>query len=138
MEKKTTKQDQKYTYAKGGRKTAVAQCKLIKSGKGEITVNGKKFTEYFPVPDMQEMITMPLTITNHAKDVNVALKVHGGGKIGQAEACRHSIARALEVLEGELRPVLKAEGFLKRDPRSKERKKPGLRRARRAPQWSKR
>ncbi|MEK7167697.1 MAG: 30S ribosomal protein S9, partial [Patescibacteria group bacterium] len=74
----------------------------------------------------------------HTKDVDVFIKVKGGGKMGQADACRHGIARALIDLNPELRPMLKAEGFLKRDPRVKERKKPGLKRARKSPQWSKR
>lgn len=135
--KTTTTKVKKYIYAKGGRKSAVAQCRLIK-GKGVFIVNGKDYKEYFPTIDLQETFTNPLRITNHEKDVDLIMKVAGGGFNGQVEACRHGISRALEILDAELRKVLKAEGFLKRDPRCKERKKPGLKRARRAPQWSKR
>lgn len=138
MEKtKPTTKIKKYIYGKGGRKSAVAGCRLIK-GKGVFTVNGKDYKEYFPTQDLQEVFTNPLRTTNHEKDVDLIIKTSGGGTMGQVEACRHGISRALEILDPELRKVLKAEGFLKRDPRSKERKKPGLRRARRAPQWSKR
>lgn len=136
--KTTAVKKDKYIYAKGARKTSVAQVRLFKSGKGEITVNGKKSTEYFPTEVQQTAILSPLKLTNHDKNVDLDIKTSGGGMNSQAEACRHGIARALEILDKELRPSLKAEGFLTRDPRVKERKKPGLRRARRAPQWSKR
>jgi len=133
--KKTIK---RYIYAKGGRKTSISQCRLFKNGKGEFTVNGKDYKEYFPGDSLQGTFLAALEITGHRKDVDISIKVHGGGKNSQAGACRHSIARALEIGDGELRPQLKAEGFLRRDPRVKERKKPGLKSARRAPQWSKR
>jgi small subunit ribosomal protein S9 len=128
----------RYLYAKGARKTSVAQVRLFKGGQGEITVNGKKSLEYFPTEVEQTILISPLKVTSHEKDVDLEIKTSGGGMNSQAEACRHGIARVLELLDKELRPVLKAEGFLTRDPRVKERKKPGLRRARRAPQWSKR
>lgn len=139
MEKaKAKKTNDKYTYAKGGRKTAVAQCRLFKNGKGKVTVNGKELKVYFPTKLLQDVVLSPLVITNNTVAFDIDLKVHSGGLNGQAEAARHAISRALEVLDKEWRKPLKAEGFLKRDPRVKERKKPGLRRARRAPQWSKR
>jgi len=136
--KATAVKKDKYIYGKGARKTSVAQVRLFKNGKGEITVNGKKLDEYFPTDVFQTILISPLKLTNHDKNVDLDIKTSGGGKNSQAEACRHGISRALEILDKELRPSLKAEGFLTRDPRVKERKKPGLRRARRAPQWSKR
>ncbi len=138
MEKsKTAIKNKKYIYSRGGRKTAVAQCRLQK-GKGKFLVNGLDYKEYFRTEHLQGIFLDPLRITNHLKDIELSLKAHSGGIGGQAEACRHAISRGLEILDGSLRPILKAEGFLKRDPRVKERKKPGLKRARRAPQWSKR
>jgi small subunit ribosomal protein S9 len=134
-DKKTIKKDTITT--KGARKTANANVRLTK-GKGIITINGKALNLYFPRPDLQEMVLKPLKLTGHDKDVDLSLKVKGSGQVSQAGACRHAISRALEILDPELRAVLKAEGFMTRDPRVKERKKPGLRRARRAPQWSKR
>jgi small subunit ribosomal protein S9 len=143
-EKKTTTSakgglaKKKYLYGKGGRKTAVAQVRLFQKGKGDIEVNGKKLKEYFKTAILQQIVAAPLELTGHAKDVDLTIKTHSGGQRGQAEACRHGISRALILLDKELRPALKAEGYLKRDPRVKERKKPGLKRARKAPQWSKR
>lgn len=136
-EKKTTTK-KKYLYGKGGRKTAVAQVRLYEKGKGSIEVNGRKFKEFFKTTDLQETVLSPLKLTGHLKDVDLTIKVHSGGQAGQAGAARHGISRALVLLDKELRPALKAEGFMKRDPRVKERKKPGLKRARKAPQWSKR
>jgi small subunit ribosomal protein S9 len=108
------------------------------SGKGAITVNGKDLTEYFPTKIWQDTILAPLTVTDNASRFDVSVKVAGGGVNGQAEAVRHGIARALVSLDEALRPVLKAEGFLRRDSRAKERKKYGRRRARRGRQWRKR
>lgn len=133
----TPAKKEKFIYGKGSRKTAVAQVRLFLKGQGEITINGKKLVEYF-TPELVDLILKPLTATNHQKSVDITIRAHGGGKSSQAEACRHGIARALVLLNSDYRPVLKAEGFMTRDPRSKERKKPGLKRARRAPQWSKR
>jgi small subunit ribosomal protein S9 len=129
---------EKYFYGRGGRKTATARVRIFLKGKGEITVNGMKLNEYFPTKDLQDTVLKPLVLTDHDKIVNVDIKVVGSGKISQSEAVRHGMARALEVMNPDLRPLLKAEGLMTRDPRVKERKKPGLRRARRAPQWSKR
>ena len=132
----TIKKSQKIQ-AKGARKTATALVGLVE-GKGEILVNNKDYKEYFTTIEWQKTIEAPLVLSSHDKNINVIAKVKGGGKSAQSEAVRHGISRALEKMEPELRKVLKAEGFLTRDPRVKERKKPGLRRARRAPQWSKR
>ncbi len=127
-----------YIYAKGARKSAVAQARLYEKGKGGAEVNGLKLKEYFKTTALQDVFLSPLKLTSHLKDLDITVKVHSGGQQGQADACRHAISRALILLDKELRPALKAEGFLTRDPRVKERKKPGLKRARKAPQWSKR
>lgn len=134
-EKKTTK---KYIYGKGARKSAVAQVRLYQKGKGNIEVNGLKFKDYFKTVALQDTVLSPLKLTDHLKDVDLTIKTHSGGQRGQAEAARHGISRALVLLNPDFRPILKAEGFMKRDPRVKERKKPGLKRARKSPQWSKR
>lgn len=133
-----TKESRKYIYAIGKRKTAVAQVRLFAKGKGEVTINSKKSTEFLPDFELQGKILSPLKLVGLDKKVDILVLVKGGGKRGQAEAIRHGIARALEKLDKELRKNLKVAGFLKRDARIKERKKPGLKRARRAPQWSKR
>ena len=122
----------------GKRKTAAARVRLFKGGKGVITVNNVPMVEYFKTPLMQMIIQDPLKGTSLEGQFDITVKVNGGGKQAQAEALRHGIARALLVLDVELRPVLKAQRWLTRDARKKERKKPGLKRARRAPQWSKR
>lgn len=127
-----------HIHTRGSRKTSVALVRLETKGKGELIVNGKPYNEYFPTDSLQRLFLDALEKAGHVKDLNIFVKVKGGGKVGQAEASRHGMARALIELNPDLRPMLKAEGFLKRDPRVKERKKPGLRRARRAPQWSKR
>lgn len=129
---------EKYFYGRGGRKTATARVRLFLKGKGEITVNDLPFAEYFPTLDMQNTVLKPLVMTDHDKNTNILIRVVGSGKIAQSAAVSHGISRALLVLNPELRSVLKAEGLLTRDPRVKERKKPGLKRARRAPQWAKR
>ncbi|MEK7653547.1 MAG: 30S ribosomal protein S9 [Patescibacteria group bacterium] len=137
-EVKPEKRSLKYINARGARKTSVAQTRLYPSGKGEILINGKPYGEYFPTLEQKKIVLSPLELANLTGKVNISIRVKGGGIMSQAGACRHSISRALLVLTPELRKVLKAEGYLKRDPRVKERKKPGLKRARRAPQWSKR
>ncbi len=137
-EKKTIVKKSKSVYAKGGRKTSTCQAFVDIAGKGEITVNGKDINIYFPTEHLQSIVRGGLTSLSMEKTTNVNIIVKGGGKVSQAEACRHAISRALQIINPENRAVLKAQGFLKRDPRVKERKKPGLRRARRAPQWSKR
>lgn len=127
-----------YLYAVGRRKRAIARVRLFKKGEGKITVNEKPFDKYFPTITLQRVITAPLEAVGMLKDFDFTIKVAGGGPQGQAIAVRHGISRALLVFDKDLRTSLKPHGFLKRDPRRKERKKPGLKRARRAPQFSKR
>ncbi len=128
-----------YYYAIGRRKRAVAQVKLYPEQKKlEVTVNGKALPDYFPVIDMREAVKAPLKAVGLDETVKVEVKVSGGGQRGQAEAVRHGIARALLLINPDYRLTLKKLGFLTRDPREKERRKYGLKKARRAPQWSKR
>lgn len=141
-QKKTVKESAShsgvYIEATGKRKTAAARVRLFKGGKGNITVNNMPMVEYFRTPLMQMVVVEAFKSVAMEGIFDVTVRVKGGGKQGQAEAVRHGIARTLLELDKELRPVLKAQRLLTRDSRSKERKKPGLRRARRAPQWSKR
>ncbi|MCA9370408.1 MAG: 30S ribosomal protein S9 [Candidatus Peregrinibacteria bacterium] len=127
-----------YFYSAGKRKTAIARVKLFDGGKGDVTVNGKKIKEYFGTAVQVENALAPLRITDNAKAFDVVVMVQGGGKAAQSDAVRHGISRSLLLVDPELRSTLKREGFLRRDARTKERKKPGLKRARRAPQFSKR
>jgi small subunit ribosomal protein S9 len=124
-------------YAVGKRKTAVAQV-ILTVGTGAITVNELPIEGYFQTADLQNVVNSAATSIGIEKNINVRAKVHGGGIHAQAEAMRHAISRALLLLNPEVRRTLKKQGFLTRDPRVKERKKPGLKRARRAPQFSKR
>lgn len=128
----------RYVYATGRRKEATARVRIYQKGKGKIAVNGKDFKEYFTTTELQYFIRQALVLTGKTDAFDITIKVSGGGVRGQAEAIRHGIARALESNDQELRIPLKQAGFLKRDPRMKERKKPGLKKARRAPQWQKR
>ena len=121
----------------GRRKSSIARVRLVE-GKGNITVNGKDINEYFGEETLRVIVKQPLTVTNTLSKYDVIAKVQGGGFSGQAGAVRHGIARALNEANAEYRPVLKANGFLTRDPRMKERKKYGLKKARKAPQFSKR
>ena len=121
----------------GRRKNSIARVRLV-NGNGSITVNGKELNEYFGVETLKVIVKQPLTATNTLDKFDVACNVKGGGISGQAGAIRHGIARALNEANAELRPALKSNGFLTRDPRMKERKKYGLKAARRAPQFSKR
>jgi len=127
-----------YYAATGRRKTAVARVRLYASATPEIIVNEKKMAEYFPQPGFQDLVRSPLILCGKDKEMSVSVKVNGGGSHGQAEAVRHGISRALLKLDAAYRPTLKPHGYLTRDSRMKERKKPGLKRARRAPQWQKR
>ena len=127
-----------YYYANGKRKTAVARVKLFLGGSGEVKVNDKPMNEFFTIAMHHEVIKSPLRLTGHVKTFDIVAVVTGGGVNAQAEAVRHGVAKALEVYDGTLRLTLKKAGFLTRDARVKERKKPGLKRARRAPQWNKR
>ncbi len=126
-----------FVTAVGRRKTAVARVKL-QAGNGNIIVDGKLLPERFPRLAYQQAITEPLRRTNTLHTFNVMARVVGGGVTGQAEAIRHGIARALVAENEELRPALRQGGFLTRDSRVKERKKYGLKRARKAPQYTKR
>ncbi|SRR5712692_2617432 len=126
-----------FTTSVGRRKCAVARVKL-QAGSGNIIVDGKLLPERFPRPAYQQAITLPLRVTNTLHAYNVMARVEGGGQTGQAEAIRHGIARALVRENEELRPVLRQAGLLTRDSRVKERKKYGLKRARKAPQYTKR
>jgi small subunit ribosomal protein S9 len=125
------------TKALGRRKTAAARVRLM-PGKGTITINGKKLEEYFPVKLWQEKVIAPLKTTSRDTNLDVSVKVAGGGVVGQANAVRHGIARALVNLDETFKKLLKAEGFLTRDSRMVERKKFGKISARRGHQWRKR
>jgi small subunit ribosomal protein S9 len=130
--------EKRYYQGTGRRKTAVARVRLF-PGSGEFVVNGKNITEYFGRRDLFEReVIRPLELTGNAASFNVLVKVRGGGVSGQVGAVRHGVARALLDLNEELRPTLKKAGLLTRDPRMKERKKPGLKRARKRPQYTKR
>jgi len=137
-EAKTKRVRHSYLYAVGRRKKAVARVRLFKKGEGKITVNEKEYNQYFPGFELHQIIIQPLEAIGQLKEFNFSIKVAGGGPKGQAEACRHGIARALIIFDKDFRKTLKPLGYLRRDPRRKERKKPGLKRARRAPQWAKR
>lgn len=128
----------KYLYALGRRKTAVARVRLIPGGKGVITINSRALHDYFPRPPLAREVSRPLEQVGLSKNCDVTALVQGGGIRAQAESVRLAIARALVKSNATLRPSLKPLGLLTRDPRKKERKKPGLKRARRAPQWQKR
>ncbi len=121
----------------GRRKTAVARVRLL-PGQGAITINGKELEEYFPAGIQQELVRQPLQAVAAEGRFDVVAKVEGGGVSGQAGAVRHGIARALLQADENVRPQLRQGGLLTRDPRMKERKKYGLKKARRAPQFSKR
>ena len=123
--------------AVGRRKEAVARVRLS-PGEGRITVNDREFREYFPRRLLQQVVMAPLKAVDAARRYDVAVKVEGGGVSGQAGAVVQGIARALVSSEPETRAALKSSGFLTRDARAKERKKPGLKRARKAPQYTKR
>ena len=126
-----------YFYGTGRRKEAVARVRLV-PGKGKITINDKTIEEFFGLETLRMIVKQPLVLTNNEAKYDVIAKVVGGGYTGQAGAIRHGISRALLEANGEYRPELKSNGFLTRDPRMKERKKYGLKKARRAPQFSKR
>lgn len=122
----------------GRRKTASARVRLYPDGSGRILVNGKPYQEYFGRPTDHIAIRMPLELTQTEGQFDISVLVKGGGITGQAEAIRMGIARALLKVNPEYRPVLRQRGLLTRDARMKERKKPGLKRARKAPQYTKR
>ncbi len=133
-----TKSTTKYFEAVGRRKTAIARVRLFPAAKAGFEINGKTLEQYFPVESMQVTVTEAITNAKAAEKFHITAKLVGGGISGQSEALRHGIARALLVYDIELRGKLKKLGFLKRDPRAKERRKFGLKKARKSPQWSKR
>ncbi len=122
----------------GRRKQSIARVRLIPNGKGLITVNKKSLEEYFGLGTLQLIVNQPLELTNTAGKYDIIVNVHGGGLSGQAGAIRQAISRALVKAEENLKAEIKQAGFLTRDARVKERKKPGLKKARKAPQYSKR
>ena len=129
---------EKIVYAgTGRRKSSIARVRLVE-GSGKITINGKDIDEFFGLETLKVIVRQPLTVTNTTDKYDVICSVQGGGFTGQAGAIRHGIARALNEANSEYRPSLKTNGFLTRDPRMKERKKYGLKKARKAPQFSKR
>ena len=128
----------KYFYGTGRRKSSVARVRVYENGTGNITINGRDIDNYFGLDTLKMVVRQPLVTTDLMGKVDVVVTVCGGGVTGQAGAIRHGISRALLLVNGEFRPTLKAAGFLTRDPRMKERKKYGLKAARRAPQFSKR
>ena len=128
-----------YYEAVGRRKTAVARVRLYPADATSFVINDDVSLEnYFPTDKLQQIATDALTAVDISQKFQVSVHFHGGGQTAQAEALRHGVARALEEYDGELRSTLKAAGYLKRDPRVKERKKFGLKKARKSPQWSKR
>lgn len=128
---------QEYFYGTGRRKTAIAQVKLL-PGNGAIIINGTPYEELFTRLEHRRTIIQPLVVTDYAGKYNAVIKVAGGGISGQSGAISHGIARALVKADENLKPVLRQNGLLTRDPRAKERKKAGLKRARKAPQYTKR
>lgn len=135
--KASTPSKGKFYYACGKRKTSIARVKMYQ-GAGEITINERQVNEYFPVKTLVGTLKTPLTLTGTAKSFDIKVMVKGGGISSQAEAVRHGIARALIVYDPMNKPTLKKAGLLTRDSRIKERKKFGLKRARKGPQFSKR
>ena len=127
-----------YLYGTGRRKSSVARVRLYQGGTGAITINGRDIDDYFGLETLKLIVRQPLVLTETLGKVDIVCTVAGGGVTGQAGAIRHGIARALLSVNPEFRTALKAAGFLTRDPRMKERKKYGLKAARRAPQFSKR
>ncbi|MEX0877936.1 MAG: 30S ribosomal protein S9 [Candidatus Spechtbacterales bacterium] len=122
----------------GRRKSSVARVRIWDNGSGKFTINGEDHTKYLPTEDLITAANGPLRKLKMLEKFEVSVIVNGGGSRGQAEAIRHGLARAVVKYDAEMRLRLKKSGFLKRDPREKERKKYGLKKARKAPQWSKR
>ena len=131
------KKDTNTYYGTGRRKNAVARVRIM-PGKGDITVNGVALDDYLPTDVSKIIVKQPLVLTNTEGKYDLVVKVIGGGFSGQAGAIRHGLSRALVKANPEFKTALKSAGFMTRDPRMKERKKPGLKKARKAPQYSKR
>ena len=134
----TYKSKKEYMYGTGRRKSSVARVHLFQGGTGSITINGRDIDDYFGLETLKMVVRQPLGTTEQLGKVDIVATVEGGGVSGQAGALRHGISRALLLVNPEFRTALKQAGFLTRDPRMKERKKYGLKAARRAPQFSKR
>ncbi len=128
----------KYIETIGRRKTATARVRMTPAAKTSYVINDKELAAYFPTKQLQDTVTSAITDSKTVEKFKVTVIAKGGGIAGQAVAVRHGIARGLNEYDALLRPVLKKAGFLKRDPRAKERRKFGLKKARKAPQWSKR
>ncbi|MCD6410446.1 30S ribosomal protein S9 [bacterium] len=137
-QKEKVKKEEKYIEAVGRRKTAIARVRIWTKGEKGIMINEKPYDLYFSTIDLQKIINAPLELLKLKEKFKITAKVYGGGIHSQAEAFRHGLARALIKMNPDFKKKLKRAGFLTRDPRERERKKPGLKRARRAPQWSKR
>ena len=131
-----TQTKEKYIEAVGRRKTSVARVRITPASKTSLTINDREFENYFPTKELQNVVTA--VFADAVGKFSVTAKLNGGGISSQAQALRHGLARALEKDEPTLRTKLKVKGYLKRDPRAKERRKFGLKKARKAPQWSKR
>ena len=139
MEKKvSTKESKEYWRAIGRRKTATAVVRLYKASKTSYSINGKELIVYFPTPELKKIVTDAFETATPSEKFEVVVTTKGGGTHAQAEAVRHGISRALVLFDTELRGILKKAKMLKRDPRQVERKKFGLKKARKSPQWSKR
>ena len=136
--KPTTTKEKEYVRAIGRRKTSTAVIRLYKAAKTSYSINGKELVEYFKTADLKKIVTSAFETAEATEKFKVVATTKGGGIHSQAEAVRHGIARALVLEDGELRGVLKKAKMLKRDPRQVERKKFGLKKARKSPQWSKR
>jgi len=128
----------KYIEAVGRRKTSVARVRVFQNAPFSIAINGKSYEVYFPTFELKNIVDSPIDRTNLPKKFSVSVHVSGGGIHSQAEAVRHGLSRVLEKIDPALRKILKPFGYLKRDPRMKERRKFGLKKARKAPQWAKR
>ncbi|MEG1394776.1 MAG: 30S ribosomal protein S9 [Clostridia bacterium] len=137
MAAKKTKKKLQY-WGTGRRKKAIARVRLIPEGEGAITINDRTLDQYFGLDTLKYIVNQPLTLTNNLTKYDVIVNVYGGGFTGQAGAIRHGISRALCLADPDTRAALKKAGFLTRDPRAKERKKYGLKKARKSPQFSKR
>ena len=138
MEGKTTQKDKKYIEAVGRRKTSIARVRVTEGARMSFSVNGKDLEIYFPTRELQAIVRDPFTKVEGPGKFAVSAHIKGGGIHSQAEAMRHGLSRILVSIDEGLRKELKGAGFLKRDPRAKERRKFGLKKARKAPQWSKR
>ncbi|HOZ36946.1 MAG TPA: 30S ribosomal protein S9 [bacterium] len=136
--KKEVAKTGKYYYGLGRRKTSVARVKLFENGSGQMTVNGRDYKNFYSYPLYAQNLELPFEAVGLTGKIDAEIKVIGGGLKSGSEACRLGIARALIKMTEAYKPALRAAGYVTRDPRAKERKKPGLKKARRAPQWAKR